>query len=242
MNKRIFCIGDSFTNLGRDDIKSWPDHLSDMLPSSCIINLGWPGVGKDVSITTLKHSISGVYIKNVTDPITPSAVVLQLSDHYRTLFVNHKFPRDYISNAIDYQSSNYVTWSFKKYKRPYAFYNNALHANPGTVLDKNYNFIYPEHTENLIHRLKYDYSWQKYNEVTFTERDVVYIRHLCKVNNIPLILYTHKNSISIDFTDFSIETILGDKFDDYVIDDGFHFNNEGSKFVAMLIKEKLENV
>lgn len=240
METNIFCIGDSFVNLTSPSVTTWPEYLSNICPSDTIVNLGYPGAGTDLSIATLVHSIAGVKIKDSNKVIKPDVVIFQVSDPFRELYVTDRFPSNHVSEHIRYKSDNYIIWSHEPYKTADYFRDHATPFNIGLLKFKSFIRNFRSHAKHFKHKLQYEFSRQHYNQHIFVRRDMVYIRHLCKQANIPLILYTHKNSGVEIYTDFSIESLLGTKkFMEYVFDNGYHFGNEGNKFVASLMKEKI---
>ena len=239
-NKRnIFCIGDSFVNLPRKKYKECPEFLTDLCPNDNIFNLGWPGVGMEVSISTLHHCIAGVRVKERFGKFSPDVVIFQVSDPLRKMYIQEDFPRDYVNNYISFQNNNYVTWDFNFYEDMYNWRSKSITLNLGTSLFKEYAKYHKKHTQNFLHDVRYAWQWQRSNLPTFVERDIVYVKHLCETNNIKLITYTHVNPKE-HFTDFTIENILGTKkFTNYCVDDGYHFGNEGNTLVANIMKEKI---
>ena len=240
MRRNIFCIGDSFVNLPRKRYKEWPQFLADLCPNDNIFNLGWPGAGTEVSISTLKQCIEGVLIKGRSRLFKPDIVYLQVSDPMRKTYIQEDFPLDYINNCISFLHKNYVTWNHNPRQNRFDYMTDAINMNLGVTFDKEYAKYHKQYTDNFLHDVRYAWQWQRSNVETFVQRDVVYIKHLCKTNNIKVICYTHVNNSRNDNTDFTIENILGTKkFTNYCVDDGYHFGNEGNKFIANLMKEKI---
>jgi hypothetical protein len=240
MRRNIFCIGDSFVNLPRKKYNEWPEFLADMCPSDNIFNLGWPGAGTEVSISTLHGCIKGIMVKDRSRVFKPDIVILQASDPLRKMYIQEDFPWNYIDNNISFTTKNICTWNFLHKERRFCFIDHSVAMNIGTTLDKTYAKYHKKYTENFLHDVRYAWQWQRSNLPTFVERDMVYVKHLCETNNIKLISYTHVNNSKEHFTDFTIENILGTKkFTNYCVDDGYHFGNEGNKFIANLMKEKI---
>lgn len=240
MRRNIFCIGDSFVNLPRKNRKEWPEFLADLCPNDNIFNLGWPGAGMEVSISTLHRCIQGVMVKDRGRVFKPDIVILQASDPLRKMYIQEDFPWEYIDNCIAFKKKNICTWNHEYNQERFTWRAKSVTMNIGTTFDKTYAKYHKKHTQNFLHDVQYAWQWQRSNLPTFVERDMVYVKHLCKTNNIKLISYTHVNNSKDHFTDFTIENILGTKkFTNYCVDDGYHFGNEGNKFVANLMKEKI---
>lgn len=240
MRRNIFCIGDSFVNLPRKKYNEWPEFLADMCPRDNIFNLGWPGAGTEVSISTLHRCIKGIMVKDRSRVFKPDIVILQASDPLRKMYIQEDFPWNYIDNCISFKTKNICTWNDLFKERRFCFLDHSVAMNMGTTLDKTYAKYHKKYTDNFLHDVRYAWQWQRSNLITFVERDMVYVKHLCKTNNIKLICYTHVNNSKEHFTDFTIENILGTKkFTNYCVDDGYHFGNEGNKFIANLMKEKI---
>ena len=238
--RNIFCIGDSFVNLPLNDYKVWPEILAGLFPNDIIFNLGWPGVGTDVSMTTLKMCIDGVYVKNNSLKFTPDVVIFQASDFIRKTYIKEDFPKDYIDNYISFKNNNYVTWNHTPYEEKFSFRTKSITMNIGATYDKKHLKYHKKHAENFLHDIRYSWQWREPYKYIFPERDLVYVKHLCKTNGIKLINYTHKNVSKENFTDFSIENFLGEKtFKYYCVDEGYHFGTEGNTLVANIMKEKI---
>ena len=238
--RNIFCIGDSFVNLPLNDYKVWPEILAGLFPNDIIFNLGWPGVGTDVSMTTLKMCIDGVLVKDHYRKFTPDVVIFQVSDFVRKTYIKEDFPRDYVNNYISFKNNNYVTWNHTPYEEKFSYRAKSITMNLGATYDKEHLKHYKRHAENFLHDIRYSWHMQTPYKYIFPERDIVYIKHLCETKGIKLINYTHKNVSKENFTDFSIENILGkNKFKYYCVDDGYHFGNEGNTLVANIMKEKI---
>ena len=240
MRRNIFCIGDSFVNLPRKNIKQWPEFFAELCPNDNIFNLGWPGAGMEVSISTLHHCIAGVRVQDRNRLFKPDIVILQASDPLRKMYIQEGFPLNYVDNYISFKEKNLITWNFNTYEEMYDWRSKSTTINVGTSFDKPYSKYHKKHNQSFLHDVQYAWQWQRSNLPTFVERDMVYVKHLCETNNIKLISYTHVNNSKEHFTDFTIENILGTKkFTNYCIDDGYHFGNEGNKFIANLVKEKI---
>lgn len=238
--RNIFCIGDSFVNLPLNDYKVWPEILAGLFPNDIIFNLGWPGVGTDVSITTLKMCIDGVLVKDHSRKFTPDIVIFQASDFERKTYIKEDFPRDYIDYYISFKNNNYVTWNHTPYEEKLCYRAKSITMNIGAVNDKRNLKYHKKHAENFLHDIRYSWQWRSPYKYIFPERDIVYVKHLCKTKGIKLINYTHKNVSKENFTDFSIENFLGEKtFKYYCVDDGYHFGTEGNTLVANIMKEKI---
>lgn len=240
MKRNIFCIGDSFVNLPRPNKTEWPEFLAELCPDDNIFNLGWPGAGIEVSISTLKHCIEGVKVKDRNRLFKPDIVILQASDPLRKMYIQQDFPWNYVDNYISFKEKNFVTWNFKTNEEKHNWRSRSTTVNLGTAYSRPHAKHHKHHTRNFLHDVQYAWQWQHSNLPTFIERDMVYVKHLCQRNNVKLISYTHINNSKEHFTDFTIENILGTKkFTNYCVDDGYHFGNEGNKFVANLMKEKI---
>ena len=93
-NKRnIFCIGDSFVNLPEKKYKEWSEFLTDLCPNDIVFNLGWPGVGMEDPLTTLKDCIAGVRVKERFGKFSPDVVIFQVSDPLRKNVYTRRFSK-----------------------------------------------------------------------------------------------------------------------------------------------------
>lgn len=160
----------------------------------------------------------------------------------------HNFLNDYIDYFIIFQITEFGRFTYNSSKFNYRNLRKTIFPNyiqyvghrPGdTLFPFQPNTAYrkiPQVDKNVqkMYNLNLKYYPEEYTKIDYES-------HVNYISNLSNLCFTHKKNKIASTKIMSIENEFGDKFNNFIFDDGHHFSKEGleyqARFIEKLIKE-----
>jgi hypothetical protein len=220
----VLCLGCSWTAGINEQRYNWVTALSEMLPEHTFYNCAQSGGSLLYSIWVMEEFLANA--KNVDDPIKIDKIIFQITNEGRLTYYHN------------YENFDINKWIITKSNNLY-----QLEVDWQNLASINYGTLLPENQSSNHSKWKYIHSFATEYYSRLTRNMHFDLEHRALVEyirpKVDLMFLHKKDDIGIPNIT-SMQDILGDqKFKEYCIDAGSHFNQTGATWQAQYIKNML---
>jgi len=220
----------AYDNTGAKYFMSWPEHLAAKHSDLFVYN--YSQYCNSVPGQLLTQQLLFDIFKNTN--ISIDAMILQFTRHGRKTYI--KSIEDYKKTLLPSKLTLKETKNYMEYPEELCYYDEktpedslVVHLNSANVNINSPSKIIQSYTTEML----YGIDSTSLN-VSLIEQHMV---KQCHKRNIPVVAYKHLHTDYTSHLDFVLQDCVD--FDNYTIDDGYHFGQPGSAMLADIIYEKL---